>query len=59
MQFGMMMGRMGVRTRAVSTPASVGSSCDLSVRFPKGAFGIAERVLSLGEFLSFRGFFEL
>lgn len=59
MQFGMMMGKRGIKVQAISTPAKVGSTCDLSVRFPRGAYGIAEMVLSRGEFQSFRGFYEI
>ncbi|HCJ01947.1 MAG TPA: hypothetical protein DHV31_03535 [Clostridiales bacterium] len=58
MQFGMMMGKRGVRVNTVSTPSSVGSTCDLSVRFPRAAFALARQILSYGEFQSFKGFFE-
>ena len=59
MQFAMMMNKSRVRVRMISTPSSIGSSCDLSVRFPRVAFSIAERVLSYAEFQTFKGFFEL
>lgn len=47
-----------VSVRVVGTPSRVGSSCGLSVIFPRGAASIAERVLSAGDFGSFLGFYQ-
>ena len=57
--FSMAMNRKGVRVQTVGTPASVGSSCGLSVRFSAQALGLARMVLSYGEYQSFRGFYEI
>ena len=52
------LSRQRVAVRVVGTPLKVGSSCGLSVRFPSGAAGIAERVLALGDYSSFLGFYR-
>ena len=59
MEFGSAMMRFGVRVTAVNTPSAISSSCGLSVRFPKRAFAIAERVLSAGEYFTFKGFYAV
>ncbi|MBP5404692.1 MAG: DUF3343 domain-containing protein [Clostridia bacterium] len=59
MEFGSAMMRQGVRVTAVNTPRSISSSCGLSVRFPRGAIIIAERVLAMGEYFSFKGFYAV
>jgi len=58
MAFGSRMIRLGVRVTAVNTPSSISKGCSLSVKFPASAIEIARRVLSTGEFQSFRGFYE-
>ena len=58
-RFGTALAGRGVPARAVSTPSSAGSSCGLSVRFPSRAAPVARRVLTAGEYQSFRGFREL
>ena len=53
------IGRAGVSAQVIGTPSSVGSSCGLSVRFAGRALVAARRVLSYGEYQSFRGFYEI
>jgi len=57
--FSMAMNGQGIRVQAVGTPAAIGSSCGLSVRFSAMALPLARRVLSYGEYQSFRGFYEI
>ena len=49
----------GVAVRVVGTPARVGTSCGLSVKFPRSAVPVAERVLSSGDYASFLGFYRV
>lgn len=59
MAFGRALGRFGVSVRAVTTPSAYGSGCGLSVRFPRRGLAVAERVLSSGEYQSFKGIYEV
>ena len=59
MEFGSNMLKYGVRVTAVSTPRGIGSSCTMSVKFPKNAISVAQRVLSSGEYFSFVGFYNI
>ena len=52
------LGRQRVAVRVVGTPAKVGSSCGLSVKFPSVASRIAEGVLARGDYSSFLGFYR-
>ena len=56
-EFGRAMERIGARVIAVHTPPS--SACGLSVKFKKNDLGRAERVLSGGDFFSFKGFYGI
>ena len=49
--------RAGVRVEVFSTPSKVRSSCGLSVKFKRYDMRFAERVLSMGEYATFLGFF--
>ena len=59
MEFGSVMSRYGVRVAAVNIPRTISVSCGLSVKFPKSALSIAERVLSGSEYFSFKGFYAI
>ena len=58
-EFGRAMERIGARVIAVHTPPSISSACGLSVKFKKNDLGRAERVLSGGDFFSFKGFYGI
>lgn len=53
------MQNAGVRVRVISTPSRVGSSCGLSVLFTEGAFSLAGRILSMGDYSGFLGFYRV
>ncbi len=57
-EFGGKMERQGVLVRAVNTPSRISSACGLSVKFKASALGVAERVLSAGDYFSFKGFYD-
>ena len=44
--------------QTMTTPRSLGSSCGLSVRFPLTAYGLAESLLSAGDYFTFQGFYQ-
>lgn len=44
--------------QTMTTPHSLGSSCGLSVRFLVTAYGLAESILSAGEYYTFQGFYQ-
>lgn len=47
-----------VPCQTMATPRSLGSSCGLSVRFPLNAYGLAESLISAGEYYTFQGFYQ-
>ena len=44
--------------QTMTTPRSLGSSCGLSVAFSLSAYGVAESLLSAGEYYTFQGFYR-
>jgi len=59
LEFAAVLSRHRVQVRAVNTPPSISEACGLSVRFPKGAISIAQSVLAVGEYYSFKGFYSI
>ncbi len=58
-EFGTAMRRNGARVAAVNTPSRISSACGLSVRFRRNDLRTAQRVLSEGDYFSFKGFYKI
>lgn len=49
----------GLQASIINTPAGVSQGCTISVRLPYNTLAFAQRMLNLGRFTSFLGFFTL
>ena len=58
-QFAGVLSRYGVKVTVGNTPRGIGIPCGLSVRFPRGAISLAERVLSGNDYFGFAGFYSI